>query len=255
VQQWGVSTVPAPALRAILHAGGDSSSAQGDIADHLGSPRHAVFIPYALHDWEAYVASAQERRYDALGIDILGIHRFDDPVSAIRHADAIIVGGGNSFRLVSHLHGSGLIEPIREVVTAGVPYYGGSAGANVACPTIRTTNDMPIVQPVSLNAIGLVPFQINPHYVDPPPVEARVGETRAERIAEFLEENEVPVIGLREGSWLFVNGRRVELRGGARAVLFRRNQLPDELDPGSDLSFLMDVKPHFDMPVSRERSG
>lgn len=215
---------------------------------HLGNARNAVFLPYALHDYDAYTASAQERRYDSVGITLHGLHTFADPIKAIAWADAIIAGGGNSFHLVGALHELGLIEPVRRAVDSGVPYFGASAGANVACPTIRTTNDMPIVEPVSLSAFGLVPFQINPHYVDPPPAELQIGETREQRIAQFLEENMVSVVGLREQSWLRIGGSSTQLRGAAGAVLFRRGCPPQEITVGADLSFLFDENPRYDQP-------
>ena len=233
----------------MLHAGGDSTSAFGEISDHLGSPKFAVFLPYALRDWEGYTTAAQERRFDPIGVTLHGLHRFDDPAGAIRRADAIIVGGGNSFRLVDAIHNLGLIDPVREMVASGVPYYGGSAGANVGCPTIRTTNDMPIIQPASLTAFGLVPFQINPHYVDAAAPDLRMGETREERILQFLEENDAAVVGLREGSWLRILGTAAELRGGAGAVLFRRRTAIEHLQPWSDVSFLLEEQPRYDDPM------
>ncbi len=135
-------------------------------------------------------------------LEVTGLHTVPNPAASLAEADAIIVSGGNSFRLVAALHRFYLIDTVRSAIVGGVPYFGASAGANVASPTIRTTNDMPIVQPPSFAAFGLVPFQINPHYIDPPPPEARIGETREERLQEFLEENQVTVVALREESWL-----------------------------------------------------
>lgn len=203
-------------------------------------------MPYALHDHDAYTASVTER-LAPIGVRLTGVHATPDPVAAIAEADAIVVGGGNSFRLVRALHELGLVDAIRERVAAGIPYFGASAGTNVACPSIRTTNDMPIVRPPTFEALDLVPFQVNPHYVDPPPPELRVGETRPERLHEFLEENDVPVVGLREQSWLVVDGDSMELRGTAGAVLFRRGREPEELAPGADLSALLFVEPLFDV--------
>ena len=154
--------------------------------------------------------------------------------------------GGNSFRLVSALHKLSLIDSVRSAIDSGVPYYGASAGANVACPTIRTTNDMPIVQPPSFAAFNLVPFQVNPHYIDPPPPEARIGETREERLQEFLEENHVTVVALREESWLVVDGPSMRLRGTGGAVLFRRGFDPAQVGGGADLSSLLLETPRFD---------
>lgn len=233
--------------RLMLHAGGDAGSALDEMREHLGGARRALFLPYAGHDLDAYTDSARER-FAAVGIELVAAHRVDHIVAAAAAADAVIVGGGNSFRLVRALHDLGLIDLVRELVAAGVPYFGASAGANVACPTVRTTNDMPIVQPPSLDAFALVPFQINPHYMDPPPPEQRVGETRAERLAEFLDENDVPVVALREHSWLRVLDDTMQLRGTAGAVLFRRSGEPAELEPGADLSSLLFEDPEYDAP-------
>jgi dipeptidase E len=199
----------------------------------LGGPARLLFVPYAAvrmsHD--AYADAVQE----ALGADghtVIGIHREPDPRAAVAAADAIAVGGGNTFRLLQLLQQHALLEPIRARVAAGAPYVGWSAGSNVACPTIRTTNDMPIVAPAGLDALGLVRFQINPHYTD-----ARIprhrGEGRAERLAEFCAlAPEVPVIGLREGTALEVQGGAVTLLGRRRAVLFHGGAPPRELAPG-----------------------
>jgi dipeptidase E len=142
------------------------------------------------------------------------------------------VGGGNTFRLLAELHRLGLLDVIRGRVRGGLPYLGVSAGTNVACPTIKTTNDMPIIQPPSFDALDLVPFQINPHYLDPDPNSTHKGETREDRIREFLEENETPVIGLREGSALLVDGNSVTLLGEKSARLFRRGAEPVEMESG-----------------------
>ena len=189
--------------RLMLHAGGDVTSARPAMLEHLGGARTAVMIPYAQSDHDRATA----RFSDWLaphGVDITGVHTTGDPAAAIANAEAIFVTGGNSFRLVAALHRLSLLGPVRSAIDRGIPYFGASAGANVACPTIRTTNDMPIVQPPSFVAFDLVPFQINPHYIDPPPPEARVGETREERLKEFLEENDV-TIDLRQAS--FVGGK------------------------------------------------
>jgi dipeptidase E len=232
--------------RLLLHAGGDAASAFDDIAAHLRGAQRAVFLPFALADHDAYTSTIAER-LAGLGVRITGLHAAADPAEMLAGADAIVVGGGNSFRLVTALHQLALIEPVRELVAAGVPYFGASAGTNVACPTVRTTNDMPIVQPPSLAAFDLVPFQVNPHYIDAPAPELRVGETRAERLREFLEENDVPVVGLREQSWLIVRDDEMRLHGTAGAVLFRRDADPEELVPGEDLSHLLSVEPRFDI--------
>ena len=162
----------------------------------------------------------------------------------------MFVGGGNSFRLLKALHEQDLVRAIRERVAAGAVYMGSSAGTNMACPTLRTTNDMPIVQPPSFEALGLLPFQINPHYLDARPDTAHMGETRAQRLAQFLEENDVPVVGLREGTWLRREADRLTLGGiEAGGVVFRRGAQPSEIGPGHDLSALLREKPRFDTPA------
>ena len=160
------------------------------------------------------------------------------PVAAVERAEALFIGGGNTFRLLDALWRHALIEPIRRRVQAGMPYVGTSAGSNVACPSIRTTNDMPIVQPPSFAALNLVPFNINPHYQDPIPGSTHMGETREQRIAEFHEENAPPVVGLREGAWLLVEDSTVVLSGSTGARLFRRGEAPAEFATGSRLDFL-----------------
>jgi dipeptidase E len=230
----------------MLHAGGDIMSAGDEILEHFRGVRRAVMIPYALKDHNG-AAERFNDRFATQGLEATGLHSFADPVTALIEADAIIVSGGNSFRLVHALHTLSLIEPVRAAITAGVPYFGASAGANVACPTIRTTNDMPIVQPPSFAAFGLVPFQINPHYIDPPPPEARIGETRQERLEEFLEENQVTVVALREQSWLVVTGPVMALRGTGGAVVFRRGAPPEPVAGGADLSALLVEWPRYDV--------
>jgi len=175
-------------------------------------------------------------------------HPEDDPRRLAADAQAVFTGGGNSFRLLRALHTTGLVEALRDRVAAGAPYMGSSAGTNMACPTLRTTNDMPIVQPPSFEALALVPFQINPHYLDPAPGSAHMGETREERLTQFLEENAVPVLGLREGTWLVREDDRLELAGvAAGARLFRRGAAPEEYGPGTDLSELLTAPARFDV--------
>lgn len=193
----------------------------------LGSVRELVFIPYALKDWDRYTQIAHDG-FAKFGISIRGIHKYPTDVEGIEAAEAIFIGGGNTFRLLRALHDRHLIEPIRFRALRGMPYLGASAGANVACPTIKTTNDMPIVMPASLDALDLVPFQINPHFIDFDPNSTHMGETREKRIAEFHEENDTPVIGLREGSWIIVDGRDVRLEGATGAKTFCPNAPPEE---------------------------
>lgn len=194
-----------------------------------------LFVPYALFDRDAYAARARDR-FARLGLALDSVH--DDrrgPRAAVEEAQAIFIGGGNTFRLLDALWRLELIEPIVRRVRARIPYIGSSAGSNVACVSIKTTNDMPIVQPPTFAALDLVPFNINPHYLDPGPGSTHMGETREERIAQFHEENEPPVVGLREGAWLLVDEGGVTLQGTAGARLFRRGQPPVEYPTGTRL--------------------
>ena len=207
-----------------------------------------LFVPYAGISLDR---TDVERSYDvyeqrvnqvftSLGYEIYSIHREPDPVEAIENAEAIAVGGGNTFHLVYMMHEMGLMAPIHERVRTGVPYMGWSAGANVVCPTLKTTNDMPIIQPASFQCLHLVPFQINPHYLDAHP-EGHGGETRQQRIEEFLLVNrDVFVVGLRESSLLLVEGNQIHLKGRRPMRLFRYGRDPEEFEPGSDINLLMD---------------
>jgi dipeptidase E len=208
--------------------------------NHFGDVRKLLFVPFALADHDGYVRTLIERGLHA-GYAIDGLHRHADPVAAVSSADGIFVGGGNTFRLLAALYRLDLLDPIRERVLGGMPYLGISAGCNVACPTIKTTNDMPIVQPPSLAALGLVPFQVNPHYYTGQSYvrygDAFVehfGETRDDRLREFHEENQTPVVGLWEAGLLHCDGARVTL-SGAPARLFRRGQPPVDVEPGAEL--------------------
>jgi dipeptidase E len=208
------------------------------ITEALGGARRVLFVPFAgvTLGWDAYAARVREA-LAPLGVEVVSAHEAGDAAAAVGEADAFAVGGGNTFALLRELYARDLLGPIRERASAGVPYVGWSAGANVACPTIRTTNDMPVVEPPSLDALGLVPFQINPHYTDAHPPGHR-GETRAERLAEFVALNpHVPVVGLPEGTALRVGPLSVERLGPGPVHLFERDAPPRTLeDP--DLSFL-----------------
>jgi dipeptidase E len=219
-----------------LHGSGYLDHCAGAIASFLGfSSTRVLFVPYALFDRDGYTAKARAR-FEAMGFGLDSAHDSPDgPVRAVERADALFIGGGNTFRLLDALWTHALIEPIRRRVRAGMPYIGTSAGSNVACPSIRTTNDMPIVEPPSFAALDLVPFNINPHYQDPVPGSTHMGETREQRIAEFHEENTPPVVGLREGAWLLVDGPVVVLQGVNGARLFRRGLAPVELASGSSV--------------------
>jgi dipeptidase E len=204
----------------------------------LGAARRVVFVPFALADRAGY-ASKVRARLAPLGFEVEGLSAEGDPRAALARAEAFFVGGGNTFRLLATLQGLGALEAIRERVRSGVPYVGSSAGSNLACPTIRTTNDMPIVEPRGFEALGLIPFQINPHYQDADLGSRHMGETREQRILEYLEENERPVLGLREGAWLRREGARLELGGTSGARLFRRGREPEEFSPPARLDGLL----------------
>ncbi len=209
--------------------------AEQEIRDHLQGVRRILFVPYALFDRDAYAAKARER-FARMDIALDSIHETKVPAQAIEEAEALFIGGGNTFRLLKALYDNSLLESIRARVNSGMPYMGASAGSNVAGPTIRTTNDMPIVEPPSLDALNLFPWQINPHYLDPDPGSTHMGETREERLLQYLEENETPVIGLREGSYLRVKDGEVWLKGARPARIFRQGRAPEEIPPVTKLS-------------------
>ncbi len=210
------------------------------IGDFLSGVSEVVFVPYAAvtFSYAEYEAKVQ-RRFDQFGIRVRSVHRSADPVKMVRNAEAICVGGGNTFALARMMQRQKLMSAIRTKIAQGTPYVGWSAGSNVACPTICTTNDMPIVQPESFRAIGAVRFQINPHYLDANP-EGHAGETREQRILEYIEANPRRyAVGLREGCMLRIEGDRMELIGSRPMRVFKRNRPTVEVNPGDDLSFLL----------------
>jgi dipeptidase E len=221
-----------------LYGSGYLDHAENEIRDFLQSVGSVLFVPLALYDRDAYAALAAER-FKAMGYGLQSIHQAANPPKAVAEAEAVFIGGGNTFRLLKALYDSDLISAIKQRAAAGMPYIGSSAGSNVACPTIKTTNDMPIVEPPSFNALGLVSFQINPHYQDPDPNSTHMGETREERIIQFLEENATPVVGLREGGMLRVENNSILLKGVTGARIFRRGQPTVEIEPGVELSQLV----------------
>lgn len=219
--------------------------ALGAIAELLGDRQTVHFAPFALADDDGYTAKVAET-LEPLGVRVVGLHTVDAR-AAVADAEVLFVGGGNTFRLLGAIQRGGLLEPVRRRVAAGdLAYLGSSAGTNLACPTIRTSNDMPIVEPDSFGALSLVPFQVNPHYLDPDPDSTHMGETREQRIAEFLEENDVPVLGMREGTWLRRRGADLTLHGAAGALLFRRGREAEPFDAGADLSFLLGERARYD---------
>lgn len=199
-----------------------------------------LFIPYARpsgisHD--TYTDNVKEA-FSKINKKVVSIHTFENPVSAIKNAQAIFVGGGNTFVLLNQLYKLNLLSVLKNVVSHGTPYFGTSAGSNICGLTIKNTNDMPIVYPPNFNALGLVSFNLNPHYIDPDTTIKHMGETRETRIKEFHVFNNQPVIGLREGSWLLVNGNSIVLKGSLWARIFEPNKAPYEVSPETELNTL-----------------
>lgn len=199
-----------------------------------------IFVPYARPSGISHndYTKIAQKAFIKINKKVKGIHEFDNPAHAIKKAEAIFVGGGNTFVLANQLHKNHLFEPLRQAVNNGTPYLGTSAGSNICGLTIKTTNDMPIVYPPNFNALCLVPFNINPHYLDPIKNSKHKGETRETRIKEFHQYNTQPVIGLREGSWLLVSDDSIILKGELQARIFEYNKTPHELDSGTELNQL-----------------
>ncbi len=221
-----------------LHGSGYLDYAEGHIREFLGKSARVLFVPYALADRNGYSETARQR-FERMGYELYPIHREENAARAVGRADNIFIGGGNTFRLLKTLYEENILEAIAERVRGGMPFIGSSAGTNMACPTLKTTNDMPIVQPPSFKALGLIPFQINPHYLDPDPNSKHMGETREERLRQYLEENEIPVVGLREGSLLWVDNARTILCGERTARVFKRGTEPFEIESGADLNKIL----------------
>ena len=221
-----------------LFGSGYLDHAETEIRDFLGDAKRVLFIPFALYDRDAYAETARAR-FEKMGYELTSIHNALDRFQAIAETEAIFTGGGNTFRLLKTLYDQYLLGPIRQRVAEGMPYIGSSAGSNIAGPTIRTTNDMPIVQPPSFDALSLVSFQINPHYLDPDPNSKHMGETREKRIIEFLEENDTPVLALREGAMARNENGVVVLKGSTGARIFRKGLEPVERLPGDRIDELL----------------
>jgi len=210
------------------------------LENHFKNVETIVFIPYARpsgisHD--EYTSKVAEA-FSKIDKKIVGLHTFENPAEAIAKAEGVFTGGGNTFLLVKQLHQTGVMTALKNALLNGTPYLGCSAGSNITGLTMETTNDMPIVYPSSFQTLGMVPFNINPHYLDPIKDTTHMGETRETRINEFHAFNTQPVLGLREGSWLEVRGAKITLKGNLSARLFRQNQKPIELASESDLSDL-----------------
>ncbi len=222
----------------VVHPTGYLDHCEPAIRSHFEGVSSILFVPYALADRDGYTATARQR-FEKLEIGLRGIHEFDEPAAAVEQAAGMFVGGGNTFRLLKTLYDNDLLDPIRRRVAAGMPYMGTSAGSNIAGATIRTTNDMPIVEPPSFEALGLVGFQLNPHFIDADPDSTHKGETREQRLKEFHEENDTPVVAIREGAMLVVHDDAVTLSGTTGGKLFRRGQPPLECAAGTELGALL----------------
>ncbi len=225
-----------------LHPTGYLEYAEGFIKDFLdgAGAKEVLFVPYALADMDGYESVAR-KAFESLGFSLRSVHRTGNPSESVRKAEAIFVGGGNTFRLLKALYDNGMVEAIRRrVMEEGVPYIGSSAGTNVATKSICTTNDMPIVYPPSFDALGLVPFNINPHYIETDPGSTHQGETREKRIRQYQEvPGASPVLALKEGSILRVEGDRAELMGDFEALLFKGDKEPVRYPNKTDFSFLL----------------
>ena len=212
--------------------------AEGEIRGFLGNTGEVLFVPFALYDRDAYTSMARDR-FQKMGYSLESIHAAADAQQAVNKAESMFIGGGNTFRLLKALYDMKVLQTIQNRVAGGMPYIGSSAGSNVTGPTIKTTKDMPIVQPPSFDALGLVSFQISPHFLDPDPNSTHMGETKEERILQFLEENDTPVAGLREGAMVRAENGSYLLKGSSGARIFRKGREPVEASPGEQLDHLL----------------
>jgi len=223
-----------------IHGGGFLEYLLDDLIDFYRTTNDILFIPYARPSGISYDSYTEKAKlaFHKINKGVKGIHEFDNPIEAVQNAKGIFVGGGNTFVLVNQLYKNNLITVLQNVVNNGTPYLGTSAGSNICGLTLNTTNDMPIVYPPSFETLALVPFNINPHYLDPDLKSKHMGETRETRIQEFHKFNAQPVIGLREGDFLLVRGEQITLKGKHLARIFEHDKAPYELEPTSDLSYL-----------------
>ncbi len=222
-----------------IHGGTYLSYLLPEISKLFSETEEILFIPYARpsgisHEEYTEIAS---KAFLKIGKKIIGIHTFENPVEAIKNAKGVFVGGGNTFVLVSQLYKNQVMQPLREAIFNGLPYLGTSAGSNICGVTMNTTNDMPIVYPPTFKTLGVVPFNINPHYLDPDPNSKHMGETRETRIKEFHTQSTIPVVGIREGSWLQVNDEEIILKGNHSARIFEQRKGAYEVESGSLLEF------------------
>jgi dipeptidase E len=223
-----------------LHGGEYLDYLLPTLENHFKNCDTIIFIPYArpggmTHDeYTERVAIA----FSKINKKIIGLHTFGNPIEAIENAEGIFTGGGNTFLLVTQLYENDVMQTLSNVIENGTPYLGSSAGSNITGISMQTTNDIPIIYPPSFKTLGAIPFNLNPHYLDPNLQSKHMGETRETRIKEFHAFNTTPVLGLREGSWLDVKGEKIILKGNLTAKLFRQNQVPEEINPETDLAFL-----------------
>ncbi len=223
-----------------LHGGSYLDYLLPQLEVHFKNCESILFIPFARPggiSHEQYTKTVSEA-FKKININVKGIHEFEDATAAINNAQGIFTGGGNTFLLVTQLYKNNIMTTLAEAVKNGTPYLGTSAGSNICGLSMQTTNDMPIIYPPSFQTLGLIPFNLNPHYLDPDSQSKHMGETRETRIKEFHAFNTLPVLGLREGSWLDVKGDQIILKGNLSARLFRQNQEPEELEPQTDLSYV-----------------
>jgi dipeptidase E len=211
------------------------------LSNHFKGIHEILFIPYARPSgltFDEYTEKAKIT-FEKININVVGIHKYTNAVDAVNNAKGIFIGGGNTFLLLKTMYEKKVFPAIKNVVENGIPYFGTSAGSNIAGITIQNTNDMPIVYPPTFQALGFLNFNLNPHYLDPNPDSTHMGETRETRIKEFHCFNTIPVLGLREGSWLEVAGNQIILKGNLDARLFQVGKAPLEISPDTNLSFLM----------------
>jgi dipeptidase E len=223
-----------------LHGSGYLEYLLPELALHFKGCNTLLFIPYARPGGISHDDYTEKVRsvFATINIEVKGLHEFDSPAEAIREAQGIFTGGGNTFLLVFQLYKSEVMTVLSDTLKKGIPYLGTSAGSNITGLTMQTTNDMPIIYPPSFQTLDMIPFNLNPHYLDADMKSKHMGETRETRIQEYHQFNSVPVLGLREGSWLEVKGEKIILRGTLSARLFRANNAAEELAAGTDLSFL-----------------
>jgi len=223
-----------------LHGGNYLDYLLPTLERHFIDCNEILFIPYARPGGISHEAYTEAVRLAFANISktVKGLHEFEDPAQAIEDAEGIFTGGGNTFLLVTQLYQNRVMAVLTATLQSGTPYLGTSAGSNITGISMQTTNDMPIMYPPSFKTLGLIPFNLNPHYLDPDPQSKHMGETRETRIKEFHAFNTIPVLGLREGSWLEVDGETILLKGTLTAPLFRHDEIPTELSSGSDLSWI-----------------